>query len=132
MSRSFFNYIESQKIGKYYGIVDYNTSLNLQLNADLNIIVGNYDGRQLPGKVFIGLSINVPILYLKQSGETYDEAYELLKQFESVYIINNDIHSCENFLHEFKLTYQEINRDINELTCENISERLYKTLCKLK
>lgn len=73
-----------------HGKVAYQESLRLQAESDVLIIVGNINGSQIPGKVFICLALELPILYVSQADPESDEALALLKSHQGVVIARND------------------------------------------
>lgn len=73
-----------------HGKVAYQESLRLQAESDILIIIGNFNGSQIPGKVFICLAMELPILYVSQAVPECDEALALLKPHQGVVIARND------------------------------------------
>lgn len=73
-----------------HGKVAYQESLRLQAESDVLIIIGNFNGSQIPGKVFICLALELPILYVSQADPESDEALALLKPHQGVVIARND------------------------------------------
>lgn len=73
-----------------HGKVAYQESLRLQAESDVLIIIGNFNGSQIPGKVFICLALELPILYVSQAAPESDEALALLKPHQGVVISRND------------------------------------------
>lgn len=73
-----------------HGKVAYQESLRLQAESDVLIIIGNFNGIQIPGKVFICLALELPILYVSQADRESDEALALLKPHQGVVIARND------------------------------------------
>ena len=73
-----------------HGKVAYQESLRLQAESDVLIIIGNFNGSQIPGKIFICLALGLPILYVSQAEPESDEALALLKPHQGVVIARND------------------------------------------
>lgn len=73
-----------------HGKVGYQKSLRLQAESDVLIIIGNFNGSQIPGKIFICLALELPILYVSQANPKSDEALALLKSHQGVVIARND------------------------------------------
>jgi hypothetical protein len=73
-----------------HGKVAYQESLRLQAESDVLIIIGNFNGSQIPGKIFICLALELPILYVSQANPESDEALALLKSNQGVVIARND------------------------------------------
>lgn len=91
-SPAFDQEIAQQNIAnaKLYGKVSYKESLRLQAESDVLIIIGNFNGSQIPGKVFISLALELPILYVSQAEPESDEALALLKRHQGVVIARNN------------------------------------------
>lgn len=116
----------------YLGKLSYEKSLDEQAKLDLNVIVGNKDGRQLPGKVFVSLSIMVPILYIEQCDNGNDEAYQLLSKFEGVRYVKNDSFYIKQAIdNEIEHPADMISRNIDDISKEAESNKLKGLLCKL-
>lgn len=91
-SPAFDQEIAQQNIAnaELHGQVAYQESLRLQAKSDVLIIIGNFNGSQIPGKVFICLALELPILYISQADPESDEALVLLKPHQGVVIARND------------------------------------------
>jgi hypothetical protein len=91
-SPAFDNQVAHQSIANavLHGKVAYKESLRLQAESDVLIIIGNFNGSQIPGKVFICLALELPILYVSQAAPESDEALALLKPHQGVVIARND------------------------------------------
>lgn len=76
---------------KCLGPISLRESIEIMSNANVNIVVGNKNGSQIPGKVFMSLALPVPILYISQCQESKDEAMYYLKNTEGViFCVNED------------------------------------------
>lgn len=73
-----------------HGKLSYRESLRLQAESDVLIVMGNFNGSQIPGKVFICLALELPILYISQADPESDEALALLTPQQGVVIARND------------------------------------------
>lgn len=97
-SKNFSNHAYSIELDNFIDLktIDYNSSLFLQKNNFLNVIVGNKDGRQVPGKVFIAIGCCQPILYISQCDEKDDEALSILNGYPYLFISKNNKTSIKN------------------------------------
>ena len=88
--------------------VDYSTSLDMLSGLDLFLIVGNKSSLQLPGKLFVALASDIPILYISQA--TNDAALDILKMFPGVLVSKeNDVKTIHEQLEIFFSKTEQIN-----------------------
>lgn len=97
-------------------LVPYQEALNASYNSDIQIIVGNINGSQVPGKIFINLLIPKPILYLKQCCESKDEALGYLLNFKGIaYCENNEVDISKKLI-QIKKNYLKFKKESIERT----------------
>lgn len=110
-SSSFDEYVKqskSLKMFKQLERVDYSTSLEMLSGLDLFLIVGNKSSLQLPGKLFVALASDIPILYISQA--TNDAALDILKMFPGVLVSKeNDVKTIHEQLEIFFSKAEQIN-----------------------
>ena len=110
-SSSFDEYVKqskSLKMFKQLERVDYSTSLEMLSGLDLFLIVGNKSSLQLPGKLFVALASDIPILYISQA--TNDAALDILKMFPGVLVSKeNDVETIQEQLEIFFSKMEQIN-----------------------
>ncbi|WP_286259771.1 hypothetical protein [Pseudoalteromonas apostichopi] len=99
-SSAFSNHANQLNIKNFIDLdkVDYSSSLYLQCKSNVNVIVGNKDGRQVPGKVFIAIGCKQPILYISQCDEEQDEALKILNDYPSLFIAKNNKNSIKEVI----------------------------------
>ena len=68
--------------------VSYQQSLLLAVDVDVNIVIGNTGGLQIPGKLYLTLGVPLPLLYITQCIE--DPAVDILKGLPGIYICGNN------------------------------------------
>lgn len=94
--------------------VSFEQSLIEISNTDILILVGNKSNLQIPGKVFHYIASNKIILYIYQCDLKDDPSYVILKDFEGIYLCENNFESIKS-----KLGYIINNFDL----CKESSER---------
>lgn len=107
------------------GKVSFYDSIQIMGNSQLNIIVGNFNGIQIPGKVFMCLSIPVPILYIAQTDSDSDEAMKYLSLFQGIVY-------CENNIESIKFQILNIVSNIEMLKKQSLERVKSDTLLKLE
>lgn len=75
---------------KDYELLDYNLALEIQRKSEVNIIVGNKDGRQVPGKIFALAAVSKKILYINQCDIEDDESLKILSKHRGLFICRNE------------------------------------------
>lgn len=128
-SRAFSSHAQSIKMKNFIDLdkVDYSSSLYLQCESDINVIVGNKDGRQVPGKVFIAIGCRKPILYISQCDKEYDEALNILNGYPSLFIAKNNKCSIKETIETIlksESTMLELSSFGNQYEAEGISNQL--------
>lgn len=91
------------------GRVPYNISLNYISEADVLVHIGNFGTLQVPGKTYIYLSSQKPILYIRQQKEN-DPTYEVLSKFGGVVAVDNDIDEIRKGLEYVADNFADIKR----------------------
>ena len=86
-----FDQVAAKELRDYHslGSIEVQQSICLQLKDDVLVVIGNIDGRQLPGKIFMALALGKPILYVKQALEA-DEADRYLSDKAFVFSAPNN------------------------------------------
>ncbi|WP_396152408.1 hypothetical protein [Flavobacterium sp.] len=107
------------------GKVSFYDSIQIMGNSQLNIIVGNFNGIQIPGKVFMCLSIPVPILYIAQTDSDSDEAMKYLSLFQGIVY-------CENNIESIRFQILNIVSNIDMLKKQSLERVKSDTLLKLE
>ncbi len=74
---------------EFTGRVKYQESLDMLSESDALVHIGNFGTLQIPGKTYIYLSTQKPILYIQQE-ETGDPAHEVLSDFEGIVFCKNN------------------------------------------
>lgn len=100
------------------GRVPYNESLQKISESDVLVHIGNFGTLQVPGKTYIYLASEKPILYIKQQ-KTSDPTEEVLSKFEGVVITENTTEAItvaiEKIINNFeKYKNQSIKRSKSE------------------
>lgn len=118
-----------------YDYVDYFSSLELLSNMDFIPIVGNIDDTQTPGKVFVCLASNIPILYLQQV--TSDRVADFISKYPGVIVCNNDKNeiakSVNYIVNNYSYLYQEAKKredcsEIDEFSRVSTTKKLMKII----
>lgn len=101
-SPSFDEEVHKQALNnvQLFQTVTYQESIRLQCISRAIVIVGNRSGAQVPGKVYVALGINKPILYIAQCDESLDEALKVLRTYGSPVVCINDEASIYEALQE--------------------------------
>lgn len=86
--------------------------------SDALVHIGNFGSLQIPGKTYIYLSTQKPILYIQQE-ETNDPTYEVLSDFEGIVFCKNNTGDIERAIqymaeHFDDLKKQSIHRTKSE------------------
>lgn len=93
--------IAAQQLGmsniEFTGRVSYRDSIRYICDAGILALVGNKSPYQLPGKTFLYLASGRPILYLYQTAEASDPAWQLLKSFPGVRYVPNEWKALTEF-----------------------------------
>ena len=76
-----------------YDLVDYLLALEIQKKSKINVIVGNKDGRQVPGKIFALAAISERILYISQCSRDMDESLDILESHKNMMTCDNNTKS---------------------------------------
>ena len=71
--------------------------------------IGNFGTLQVPGKTYIYLSSQKPILYIRQQKEN-DPTYEVLSKFGGVVAVDNDIDEIRKGLEYVADNFADIKR----------------------
>lgn len=107
------------------GRVSFDDSIQIMGNSQLNVIVGNFNGIQIPGKVFMCLSIPVPILYIAQTDSDLDEAMKYLSLFQGVFY-------CDNNIESIRLQLLNVFSNINSLKEQSLERIKSNSLLELE
>ncbi|SHG75231.1 hypothetical protein SAMN02745753_04442 [Marinomonas polaris DSM 16579] len=87
----------SREIGlknfKDYDFLKYEESILFQCKSKINVIVGNKDGRQVPGKIYMSAVIGERILYISQCDKEQDESLNILKRHPNIVFCENEKNS---------------------------------------
>lgn len=73
--------------------VTYKESVRILQASNVLVIVGNSGYMQIPGKVYMYLAAQKPILFISQNPAEKDPTWQLLSEFEGTYFCRNDRHS---------------------------------------
>lgn len=103
---------------EFTGRVKYQDSLEMLSESDALVHIGNFGSLQIPGKTYIYLSTQKPILYIQQE-ETNDPTYEVLSDFEGIVFCRNNTEDIERAIqymadHFDDLKKQAVSRTGNE------------------
>lgn len=104
--------LSNEKV-RFMGRVSYDDSLMHISKMDALLHIGNKGTMQVPGKTYIYLSSEKPIVYIKQQVEG-DPTYDVLKNFSGVLFCNNDIEEICNVLKELKDNFDYYKRKSKE------------------
>jgi hypothetical protein len=124
----------------FLGRVEYNKSLDIINEADVLLHIGNYGALQIPGKTYSYLSSCKPILYIRQE-EGHDPTLELLKKFNGVYVVNNNVDEIQKVISYINNNYLKVLEESKEryfddnlqlFSWDNISEIFNSEVEKLK
>ncbi|MCD9511859.1 hypothetical protein [Photobacterium phosphoreum] len=108
-------------------IIDLESSIFIQKKSYINIIVGNKDGRQVPGKVFICIACRRPILYIKQC-DNNDESLDILKDYKNCVVVENNKQSILFGIDKLSKMKQEPSSIITTYDTKTISLKLESIL----
>jgi glycosyltransferase involved in cell wall biosynthesis len=100
----------------FTGRVSYQESIKMISKADILVHIGNKGTMQVPGKTYIYLSSQKPIIYISQ-GNGHDPTYEVMKKFPGVVFCDND---TENIMQAIKEIYYDYN-NYKKLSTERTS-----------
>ena len=142
-SPDFDVFLNKSKIHKknIYNLISLEHSVKLHLECDISIIVGNKNGAQVPGKIFVCLAIPRPILYIAQTNQDNDEAYSFLKDTGGIiYCNSNDVQSIKLSLRFISLNYNLLQKKsyerveseiVNKFEGKNLSNHLKNLINEL-
>lgn len=121
-SEDFKKSFKEKKRIEFTGRVKYQDSLDMLSESDALVHIGNFGSLQIPGKTYIYLSTQKPILYIQQE-ETNDPTYEVLSDFEGIVF-------CKNNTGDIKRAIQYMAEHFDDLKKQSIhrtkSEKLKK------
>lgn len=98
-----------------YDLVNYLVALDIQKKSKINVIVGNKDGRQVPGKIFALAAISKKLLYVRQCSRDTDESLDILESHENLMTCDNNTKSIFNTL-ELLINSEVESADLNEFS----------------
>lgn len=87
----------------FRGYIAYSEAERLSRNTDVNIVIGNTGGLQIPGKVYSTIGIAKPILYICQ--DINDASLDILKDMKGCLISNNEVEQITDKLNYIKDNY---------------------------
>lgn len=107
-SREFVTFAASRALAvEDLGRIAYEEALRRAIGSDCQVIVGNRSESQVPGKVFVCLSIPRPILYLSQAARQSDPSRQFLENFGGVIYADNNASSVRQALMRLADDYQD-------------------------
>lgn len=80
------------------GLVPYAEAVRIGAASSCQVIVGNKEALQVPGKVFVALGIAAPVLYLGQASVDIDPSWQLMKDLPGVIRADNNTGSIAEAL----------------------------------
>lgn len=109
----------------YNSRISYSKIVNYMVNADVLIIFGNKEFKQIPAKIYDYVGINAYILVIVESYK--DPLYELVKNTQGVFCVLNNKDSIKKEIIKLLDQYNnQRNFDRNEFSNENILYKLEK------
>ncbi|MFC0117879.1 hypothetical protein ACFFK7_08090 [Pseudoalteromonas xiamenensis] len=98
----------------FLGKVSYEESEKLLDLADVNVVVGNTGGLQIPGKLYSVIGIAKPLFYISQ--ENSDPAIALLSKLPGCIVVKNDCASLQEAAFRVRDNYPEYLSEARERT----------------